>query len=94
MFSGIGGFELGIQQAYEEYCKEKYGEPHFFKEPQSVGFSEIDKYTIQIYSKHFPNHKNYGDATAIVPSALPDFDLLVGDFPCQAFSVAGRRGGL
>jgi DNA (cytosine-5)-methyltransferase 1 len=58
-----------------------------------VGFSEIDKYATQIYQKHFPNHKNYGDITTINEKELPDFELLVGGFPCQAFSIAGKRGG-
>jgi len=75
LFSGIGGFELGIGDKAE--C---------------IGYSEIDKYAIQIYEKHF-NHKNYGDCTKIIASELPDFDLLVGGFPCQAFSIAGKRRG-
>jgi len=58
-----------------------------------IGYSEIDKYAIQIYEKHF-KHKNYGDATTINAAELPDFDLLVGGFPCQAFSIAGKRLGL
>lgn len=61
--------------------------------PCCIGFSEIDKYAISVYKKHFPNHRNYGDITAIVTSDLPDFDLLTGGFPCQAFSVAGKRLG-
>lgn len=76
LFSGIGGFELGIGDKAE--C---------------VGYSEIDKYAIQIYKKHFPNHINYGDTTKIDTKQLPDFDLLVGGFPCQAFSIAGKRKG-
>lgn len=60
---------------------------------ECIGYSEIDKYAIQIYQKHFPNHKNYGDITKIIASELPDFDLFVGGFPCQAFSIAGKRGG-
>ena len=76
MFSGIGGFEIGLG-----------------KENECIGFSEIDKYTIKVYLSHFPTHKNFGDARRIVPEELPDFDLLCGGFPCQAFSIAGKRGG-
>jgi DNA (cytosine-5)-methyltransferase 1 len=61
--------------------------------PACVGFSEVDRYAAQIYQQHFPTHKNYGDITKIDATALPDFDLLVGGFPCQAFSIAGKRGG-
>ena len=77
MFSGIGGFEIPLQELNFE-C---------------VGFSEIDKYAISVYQKHFPTHTNFGDATKIIPSDLPDLDFLCGGFPCQAFSVAGRRQG-
>ena len=79
MFSGIGGFEEGIRRVDEK--------------AKCVGFSEVDKYAIKVYQSHFPGHKNYGDATRIVPSELPDFDVLVGGFPCQAFSIAGTRLG-
>ena len=60
---------------------------------ECVGYSEIDKYAVQIYQKHFPTHHNYGDITHIHAEELPDFDLLVGGFPCQSFSIAGKRGG-
>ena len=79
MFSGIGGFEYGMQQS-----------KHNFK---NVGYSEIDKYARNIYEKHYPNHTNYGDATKINTEDLPDFEFLVGGFPCQAFSIAGKRKG-
>jgi len=58
-----------------------------------IGFSEIDKYASELLKNKFPNIKNYGDATKIIPEELPDFDLLVGGFPCQAFSIAGKRRG-
>lgn len=114
LFSGIGGFELGITQAYGNLqtpiwetptgCanKSKRNMPSFigFSRKLSptkgnlkcIGYSEIDKYAVQIYQKHF-NHKNYGDITKINESELPDFDFLCGGFPCQSFSIAGKRGG-
>ena len=79
MFSGIGGFELGAKMASEDI--------------EFIGYSEIDKYAIQVYEKHFSGATNYGNATTIDGEQLPDFDLLVGGFPCQAFSVAGKREG-
>ncbi len=58
-----------------------------------VGFSEIDKFASQVLTHRFPGIRNYGDAVAIEPRKLPDFDLLCGGFPCQAFSIAGKRKG-
>lgn len=76
-FTGIGGLDFGL---------EKQG-------AKCVGYSEIKKSSIEIYQRHYPNHHNFGDITKIVPEGLPDFDLFVGGFPCQAFSVAGVRKG-
>ena len=79
MFSGVGGFELGFQQANLQ--------------TQVVGFCEIDKYASQILETKFKGIKNYGDATTIDETKLPNFDILVGGFPCQSFSMAGKRKG-
>jgi DNA (cytosine-5)-methyltransferase 1 len=107
LFSGIGGFELGINQAYENISNSSRkqqrrvsrdssdNEQSFVGEEQltCIGYSEIDKYASQIYQTHFPKHKNYGDITKIKEDELPEFDLIVGGFPCQSFSIAGKRGG-
>jgi DNA-cytosine methyltransferase len=103
MFSGIGGFERGINESYlhkhePKNTEQTNGTSRRIRNttndpPLCIGYSEIDKYAIQIYEKNFKGHKNYGNARDIVPKQLPGFDLLVGGFPCQAFSIAGRRGG-
>ena len=53
-----------------------------------------NKYANQVYTKHFgeANHHT-GDIRGIDPEKIPDFDLLCAGFPCQAFSVAGKRKG-
>jgi len=103
-FTGIGGFEIGIEKAYESiYNKSKNEGLHTeenmpgdnsigMERATCVGYSEINKYAVDIYQRHF-NHKNYGDITKINEKELPDFDLFVGGFPCQAFSIAGLRRG-
>lgn len=108
-FSGVGGFELGIIQAYENIARHELSKqkkilrkgrsdsPGLRKRRKQdavcVGYSEINGPASSIYQKHFSDHKNYGDITKIKEKSLPDFDLLVGGFPCQAFSIAGKRGG-
>lgn len=117
IFSGVAGFEKGIEQAYENYCsnrRQRTSEGQLSSERTGsqirngassvndresstllscVGFSEIDKRAIEIYRYHYPEHKNYGNANFIIADELPDFNLLVAGFPCQSFSIAGKRQG-
>ena len=81
MFAGIGGFRAGLTRAGGFQC---------------VGHCEIDKYADASYRAIHDireEERYYPDARTIEPSDLPDFDLLCGGFPCQAFSNAGRRRG-
>lgn len=75
--AGIGGFRQALENLGCE-C---------------VGYSEIDKHAIKLYSAWYKDECNFGDITKIEAEKLPDFELLAGGFPCQAFSVAGKRGG-
>lgn len=105
LFSGIGGFELGIQKAIEtinlrsiqqensERPKTQHSLANKLDGWECVGYSEINKYAIQIYKKHFPRCKNYGNAKRIVPEELPNFDLFTFGWPCQDNSIAGKRKG-
>ena len=81
MFAGIGGFRAGLTRAGGFQC---------------VGHCEIDKHADASYRAihDVREEERYDpDARAIHPNDLPDFDLLCGGFPCQAFSLAGRRKG-
>ena len=60
---------------------------------ECIGFSEIKESSIKVYNKHFGGVKNYGDITKINYKELPDFDILLGGFPCQSFSLVGSRKG-
>ena len=81
MFAGIGGFRAGLERAGGYEC---------------VGHCEINKHADRAYRAVYDVKEGevyYEDATTIDTDTMPDFDLLCAGFPCQAFSVAGKRQG-
>lgn len=83
LFSGIGGFELGIQQAAAKLNINT----------ECVFASEIDKHAQSVYKEHFGDEVLHGDITKINETDIPNIDFLCGGFPCQSFSIAGKRRG-
>lgn len=59
-----------------------------------VAFSEIEPFPSAVLAERFPDIPNLGDMTKYHEWYIPAIDLLVGGTPCQAFSVAGKRGSL
>ena len=80
MFAGIGGFRSGLEAIGGFEC---------------IGHCEIDKNANQAYNAIYePKGELYfEDARTINPNDLPDIDLICAGFPCQSFSVAGKRLG-
>ena len=81
LFAGIGGFRTGLTNAGDIFLP--------------VGWCEIDRYAQKAYRALYETEGEYfcDDATKIEPTELPDIDLICAGFPCQLFSVSGRRLG-
>ena len=81
LFAGIGGIRLGFEKAFGDELK-------------TVFVSEWDEYAQKTYKANF--HDDFeiaGDITKIKETDIPDFDICLAGFPCQAFSLAGQRKG-
>ena len=79
----MGATRIGLEQACSELGIVS----------ECVFTSEIKPYAVSIYSHNFNGEEVYGDITTIDEHSLPKFDLLLGGFPCQAFSSAGKKAG-
>ncbi len=78
LFAGIGGIELGFEQAG-------------FK---TIWANEIDSDACKTYRRNFPNvHLVEDDIRNVNPASLPNIDIITAGFPCQPFSVCGYKKG-
>lgn len=82
LFCGIGGFHVAAQQVFERNGIEG----------ECVLSCDIDPFAQQAYEANF-GKKPLGDITKIEPKDVPNHDILFAGFPCQPFSIIGKRGG-
>jgi len=81
LFAGIGGFRYGLEKASSRF--------------QTVYANDIDPHASNIYRYHYQDQTHQEtDIHHVNPQHIPDFDILTGGFPCQPFSVAGKRQGI
>ena len=79
LFSGIGGFELGFEMTGEF---------------ETVFQVENNPRARRVLAKHWPAVERFDDVRTVNAVTLPQCDILIGGFPCQDLSIAGRRAGL
>jgi DNA (cytosine-5)-methyltransferase 1 len=80
LFSGIGGFSKGLEDAGFDFGK--------------IYFSEIDKHAIANYKYHFKHAQYLGKVENVLQSGIERPDIITFGSPCQDFSVAGQRKGM
>ncbi|NCT09408.1 MAG: DNA (cytosine-5-)-methyltransferase [Flavobacteriia bacterium] len=83
LFAGLGGIRLGFEKSFNELGFET----------ECVMTSEIKPYAVETLAKNFSHDYFVGDIFQVENVQIPDFDFLLGGFPCQSFSAAGNRHG-
>lgn len=76
-FAGVGGIDAGFEKAGFDI----------------IWANEFDKYAAETYSMNYKNELVVDDIKNIKINSIPQFDVMIGGFPCQAFSIAGYRKG-
>jgi DNA (cytosine-5)-methyltransferase 1 len=85
-FCGCGGMDLGIQGGFE------YLNSHYGNLPYDVVYAvDNDPYATKIYNDNFTHKCETKDVKDINYEALPEFDILLGGFPCQSFSISAQN---
>jgi len=104
LFGGVGGFRLGLERANdnrkllsEEKIKNIYERISNTQKRQNrftcVAYYDIDKYAVQTYNKNFKENHKPTDIRNVRAEEIPEHDLICAGFPCQSFSIAGKRKG-
>jgi DNA (cytosine-5)-methyltransferase 1 len=78
LFSGIGGFSLGLERAGM----------------RTLAFSEIEPYCRAVLRKHWPNVPIFDDVRDLRGAHIGTVDVICGGFPCQDISIAGKGAGI
>ncbi|HNP18213.1 MAG TPA: DNA (cytosine-5-)-methyltransferase [Fulvivirga sp.] len=83
LFAGLGGIRLGFEKSFQDLGFET----------ECVMTSEIKPYAVKTLVKNFDHEYFVGDIFKVKSSQIPNFDFLLGGFPCQPFSAGGKRQG-
>jgi DNA (cytosine-5)-methyltransferase 1 len=83
LFAGIGGLRLGFEQAFNNAGLTT----------ECVMTSEVKPHALKVLEANFSHDYFVGDITKVKNKNIPDFDFLLGGFPCQPFSASGKRLG-
>ena len=86
LFCGCGGMDLGMLGGFS-FLDTSYPRSAF----DIVYAVDNDEYCTKIYNANFEHKCIVKDVREIKPSQLPDFDVLVGGFPCQSFSISAQN---
>lgn len=88
LFSGCGGMDLGFEGGFT-YLNKKYKSNPF----EIIYSNDFEKKACETYNYNFNNKIICDDINNINENDIPECDIVIGGFPCQDFSLAGKRKG-